>query len=156
MTRIVLIVLLVLSAWPIDESLAENFWEPKLPQEQAFLAYPRSIKSFRLVKYKISFEGEQYPVTELNLEMTHGIVRFQCIEDSKGKSAPTSVKEIAAGDFGEDDSLKKSPPSTQPPDDLKTRDVAGHRQTQFFLDSPEAVEKLHNDLKTLFRLSFPW
>ncbi len=139
-----------------EDNPERHFWSPELPGGQAFMVYPRSIKSFRLAKYDIHFEGERYPVTELNLELTHGVARFLYIGSSEGKLVPLSVKEIADGNYGEKNSLKKRLPSSTPPEEIKTRGRESQHHCRFLLESSEAVEKLHHDLSVLFSIAFPW
>ena len=151
MKRILATILMTAGILHADEDLARNFWEPDLPGGQAFIVYPRSIKSFRLAKYDIYYEGERYPVVELNLELTHGTASFLAISDSEGKPMKPTLKEIADGKFEE-----KRLPGSPPPEDIKARGRDANRHARFLMDSPDAVERLHHELNTIFQFAFPW
>jgi hypothetical protein len=151
MTKIVAIFLVAASVLRADDKLEKYFWEPELPGGQAFIAYPRSIKSFRVAKYDISYEGERYPVVELNIELTHGTASFMSISDSEGRPVKPTLKDIADGRF-EERRLAGSPP----PDEIKARGQDANHRARFLLDSPGAVEKLHHELSVLFQMAFPW
>jgi len=151
MKGIATILVIAIGTLCADEDTAKYFWEPELSGGQAFIAYPRSIKSYRLAKYDIYFEGERYPVTELNLELTHGTVSFLAISDSEGKPIKPTLKEMAGGNFQE-----KRLPGSLPPEDIKVRGRDANRRARFLLDSPSAVVKLHGDLDLIFHIAFPW
>lgn len=145
-----------LGAGLVSAQFEGNFWEPKLPEPQAFIAQLRSIKSYRLTRYDLLHEGRRYPVTEFNLEMTHGVVRFLHIGEAEGKKIPLSLREIAEGQFGENHALERRLPSHPPPDELKTRAAEANRFPLFVLNSPEEAEKLYEQINYRFRVAFPW
>lgn len=151
MIRIFVILLMAASVLCAEDELERNFWEPKLPSGQAFICYPRSIKSYRLAKYDIYYEGERFPVVELNVELTHGTASFLAISDSKGKSVKPTLKDIADGRLEE-----KRMPGSPPPEDIKVRGRDANHHARFLMDSPDAVEKLHYELNVLFQMAFPW
>lgn len=132
------------------------FWSPELPNGQAFLVMPRSIKSYRLARYDIRYEGENYPVTELNVELTHGIARFVAIESSSGKPVPPSLRDIADGKHDANGRFGTWEPGQSPPNELTARGEDADRYQRFLLESPSQVTQLHEQLEKIFHFAFPW
>ena len=133
-----------------------NFWEPRLPDGQAFVTLMRSVKSYRLTHYDLLYQKQRYPVTELNVELTHGVVRFFHVGAAAGQKVPLSLREIADGKFGENHALERQLPSRPPSSELKTRGPEAHDHPLFFLNSPEEVHNLHENLDYRFKVGFPW
>lgn len=150
---ILLIAVGSLSAQSADLRL---FWEPELPRDQSFLTLWRSIKAFALSRYHIVQDGERYPATELTVELTHGVVHFFHISPSPGRSEPLSLKEIADGKFGENNSLERLIPGREPPPALTVRDPDPLRHVRFSMKTPEDIENLHRELDQKFKTAFPW
>jgi len=133
-----------------------QFWEPDLPDDQEFITLWRAVKSFGLSRYDLLHEGEEYPVTELIVELTHSRVRFIAIEKSKGRPIPLNLREIAEGKFDEHGGFSKREPGLPPPPELTKSRRKPQSYSCFVLNSPKDVEELYESLSHTFRLSFPW
>jgi hypothetical protein len=137
-------------------SKEKYFWSPELPNGQAFLIMPRSIKSYRLALYDIRYEGENYPVTELNVELTHGVARFIAVESSSGKPVPPSLRDIADGRYDANGRFGRMEQGQSPPVELTARGEDADRYPRFLLESPSQVTQLHEQLEKIFHFAFPW
>lgn len=154
------LVLLILGASGLPAQEADPkekyFWSPQLPNGQSFLVMPRSIKSYRVARYDIRYEGENYPVTELNVELTHGVARFVAIGSSPGKPVPPSLRDIADGKHDADGRFGTWEPGQAPPSELTARGEDADRYQRFLLESPSQVMQLHEQLEKIFHFAFPW
>lgn len=157
-TIIPILATLLIAAGSICAQAADSrvFWEPDLPQDQSFLTLWRSIKAFALTHYDIVQDDESYPVTELTVELTHGVVLFMHIGESTGKREPLSLKEIAEGKYGENNSLERWLPGNEPPKELTLRGPDPLRHVRFGMKSANEVTLLYRELNQRFKTAFPW
>lgn len=126
-----------------------SFWEPNLPDGQKLVVHGRAIKGNSLSKYDIYYEGEEYPVVELVVELAHNRVRFLFVGTSKGQPIPLSMKEIAEGEFDTHGGFTKRTPGRKPPGEVTNSKRNPRKSPCFLLDSAEKVEALHKELEVM-------
>ena len=140
-----------------DESNKLNgFWEPPLPNGQAFIAMRRAIKSYHLAKYNIYDRGERFPVVEMTVALTHQMVCFVWVGKSEGRKVAPTLKEIADGKYDEDGDFRQNRPGQDVPPELKKRAKAELEETHFVMSDPQQIEKMYSDFDIGFHIAFPW